>query len=67
MHGRDGGPEWGLVVCDLPEGDRAYGRIVDADLLAAAETEELVGAKLTLTPTEIDTAMGRQRVNVATR
>ncbi len=67
VHGRDGGPEWGLVVCDLPEGDRAYGRIVDADLLAAAETEELVGAKLTLTPTEIDTAMGRQRVNVATR
>jgi hypothetical protein len=54
-------------VCDLPEGDRAYGRIVDADLLAAAESEELVGAKLTLTPTETDTAMGRRRVNVATR
>ena len=35
------------MVCDLPDGDRAYGRIVDADLLAAAETEELVGAKLT--------------------
>lgn len=67
VHGRDGGPEWGLVVCDLPGGDRAYGRIVDPELLTGAESEELVGAKLTLTPTETDTAMGRQLVNVATR
>jgi acetyl-CoA C-acetyltransferase len=67
VHGRDGGPEWGLVVCDLPGGERAYGRIVDPELLRSAEVDELVGAKLSLTPTEMDTAMGRQLVNVATR
>src|SRR5205823_12182380 len=35
VHGRDGAPEWGLVVCDLPEGDRAYGKVVDGDALAS--------------------------------
>ncbi len=49
VHGRDGEPEWGLVVVDLPAGaggepgGRGYGRVDDADLLAAMEGEEWVG------------------------
>jgi acetyl-CoA C-acetyltransferase len=66
VHGREGRPEWGVVVCDLPEGDRAYGKVLDTDLLASAETEELVGRKVTLTPTEAETAAGKQQINVAT-
>jgi acetyl-CoA C-acetyltransferase len=66
VHGREGDPEWGLVVCDLPDGDRAYGKVVDTDLLTSAETEELVGRKLTITPTEAETAAGKQTMNVAT-
>jgi acetyl-CoA C-acetyltransferase len=66
VHGRDGEPEWGLVICDLPAGDRAYGKVLDAELLASAESEELVGRKLTLTPTEAETPAGKQQVNVAT-
>ncbi|HKA93927.1 MAG TPA: acetyl-CoA acetyltransferase [Acidimicrobiia bacterium] len=66
VHGRDGGPEWGVVVCDLPDGDRAYGRVVDGDALSSIEREELVGRKVTLTPTEAETAAGKQTVNVAT-
>jgi acetyl-CoA C-acetyltransferase len=52
VHGREGGPEWGIAVCDTGEGDRTYARMVDADLLEAAETEELVGTTLTLTTSE---------------
>jgi acetyl-CoA C-acetyltransferase len=66
VHGREGDPEWGVVVCDLPEGDRGYGKVLDPDLLASAETEELVGRKVTLAPTEAETAAGTQQVNVAT-
>jgi acetyl-CoA C-acetyltransferase len=65
VHGRDGGPEWGLVVCDLADGDRAYGKVLDADLLTSIESEELVGRKVTLTPTEAETPAGKQTVNVA--
>src|SRR5262249_13707158 len=54
VHGREGHPEWGVVVCDLPDGDRAYGKVLDADMLASIESEELVGRKVTLTPTEIE-------------
>jgi acetyl-CoA C-acetyltransferase len=49
-HGRGGGAEWGLAVCDLPDGTRAYAKMLDADLLAQAEVEELVGATVTLVP-----------------
>jgi acetyl-CoA C-acetyltransferase len=66
VHGRDGEPEWGLVICDLPDGDRAYGKVLDTDLLASAEAEELVGRKVTLTPTEAETPAGKQQMNVAT-
>lgn len=50
VHGRDGGPEWGLAICDLPDGVRAYARFDDPDQVNHAETEELVGTKITLTP-----------------
>jgi len=43
LHGRDGAPEWGALVCDLPDGSRCYGRLEDPDALASAEVEELVG------------------------
>jgi acetyl-CoA C-acetyltransferase len=66
VHGRDGGPEWGVVICDLPDGDRAYGKVLDADMLVSIERDELVGRKVTLTPTEAETAAGKQTVNVAT-
>jgi acetyl-CoA C-acetyltransferase len=48
-HGPDGGPEWGVVVCDVP-GGRCYGRIEDRDRLLAAETEEPIGTTVTLAP-----------------
>jgi acetyl-CoA C-acetyltransferase len=41
-HGRDGAPERGLVVLDTEAG-RALARVHDADLLADAESRELVG------------------------
>jgi acetyl-CoA C-acetyltransferase len=66
VHDRDGEPEWGIAVCDLPEGDRAYGKVLDAAMLASIERDELVGRKVTLTPTEAETAAGTQTVNVAT-
>lgn len=47
-HGRDGAPEWGLVIADLPEGDRCYARVADAGLLAEMEATEWVGADLDL-------------------
>jgi acetyl-CoA C-acetyltransferase len=50
VHGRDGGPEWGLVVADLPDGTRAYGRVEGADDLAALESTECVGRAVTATP-----------------
>jgi acetyl-CoA C-acetyltransferase len=52
LHGRDGAPEWGVVVCDLPDGTRCYGRLEDADDLARAEEEEIVGRTVRLTGSE---------------
>ncbi len=64
VHGRDGAPEWGVAVCDLPDGARTYAKLLDRDLLVAAEREELIGSKLTLSPVELDGASGRQRANI---
>jgi acetyl-CoA C-acetyltransferase len=51
LHGRDGGPERALLVCDLPEGGRCYAQLEGgAAALAEAETHELVGRRVTLTP-----------------
>jgi acetyl-CoA C-acetyltransferase len=66
VHGKDGEPEWGVVVCEVPEGDRAYGKVLDAAMLASIERDELVGRKVTLTPTEAETPAGKQTMNVAT-
>jgi len=49
-HGRDGAPEWGLAVCDLPDGSRCYARVVDPDLLLDVEKREWVGAEVELAP-----------------
>jgi len=48
VHGREGGPEWGVAVCDLPSGSRAYAKILAPDLIAEAEDEELVGAAVNM-------------------
>jgi len=52
VHGRDGDPAWGLAVCDLADGARCYARMEEPDLLAEAERNELVGARLELVPGE---------------
>ena len=49
-HGREGSPEWGLAICDLPDGTRAYGRIESPDLLDDIERTEWVGASVELVP-----------------
>jgi acetyl-CoA C-acetyltransferase len=57
VHGRDGEPEWAALVCDVP-GGRAYARLTDDHALFEAEATELVGARVRLTPTEIDLPIG---------
>lgn len=56
-HGRHGGPEWGLVLADLPGGGRAYGRVEQPNLLEALEAEEWVGRTVHL-------ATGERGVNL---
>ncbi|MBA3653921.1 MAG: acetyl-CoA synthetase [Actinobacteria bacterium] len=41
VHGRDGAPEWGVAICDLPDDRRCYARFDEG--LTDAETEEWVG------------------------
>jgi acetyl-CoA C-acetyltransferase len=48
IHGRDGAPETGLAVCDLPDGTRTYGKVDDADLLTEIEATEWVAAEVDL-------------------
>jgi acetyl-CoA C-acetyltransferase len=51
LHGRDGTPASALLVCDLPEGGRCYARLDGGpDVLARAESVELIGRGVTLTP-----------------
>jgi acetyl-CoA C-acetyltransferase len=65
VHGRDGGPEWALLVCDVPGGARTYARVEDHEVCGAAETDELVGTTVRLEPTEVDGPMGRVTRNIA--
>jgi acetyl-CoA C-acetyltransferase len=58
-HGRHGGAEWGLVLTDLPDGSRAYGRVEEPELLHALEAEEWVGRTVHL-------AAGERDVNLVT-
>jgi acetyl-CoA C-acetyltransferase len=53
LHGRDGGPERALLICDLPGGGRCYALLDGgAAVLAGTEAEELVGRTVTLTPAD---------------
>lgn len=58
VHGRDGDPEWAVLVCDVSDTERAYARLVDDHALYEAEATELVGARVVLTPTDIDLPTG---------
>jgi acetyl-CoA C-acetyltransferase len=49
VHARSGEPEWGLAVCDLPDGQRAYARAEDPAELNGMEKEEWVGAEVRIT------------------
>jgi hypothetical protein len=44
-------------VCNVP-GGRAYARLTDDHSLYAAEATELIGARVALTPTDIDLPIG---------
>ena len=51
LHGRDGAPTSALLVCDLPEGGRSYALLEGGpDTFDEAESEELIGRTVTLTP-----------------
>ncbi len=65
VHSRDGTPAWGLLVCDLPGGGRAYARLLDAGALVEAERSELVGRSVRCSPTDVPGPMGTARVNLA--
>lgn len=45
MYDRNGERTHGAAICDLPDGRRAYARIVDPALLEEAEQEEIVGRR----------------------
>jgi acetyl-CoA C-acetyltransferase len=47
-HGRDGAPEKGILVVDLPDGGRAHAHVLEAELLADAMSRELVGRRVRL-------------------
>ncbi|WP_090944944.1 acetyl-CoA synthetase [Nonomuraea jiangxiensis] len=49
-HARDGAAERGILVVDLPGGGRAYAVVQRPDLLADAESRELVGQPVRLAP-----------------
>jgi acetyl-CoA C-acetyltransferase len=66
VHDRDGAPEWALLVCDVAPFERAYARATEPDLLARAESEELVGRRVRLQPTDVDLPTGPGSRNVAT-
>jgi acetyl-CoA C-acetyltransferase len=64
VHGRDGSPEWALLVCDVGDA-RTYAQVREPDLCVDAETTELVGRTVRLTPHTADGPAGTVRVNLA--
>lgn len=52
------GPEWGLAICDLPEGDRCYARLDDLQRMQDAKETEWVGRHVTL----VDAGNGVNRI-----
>jgi acetyl-CoA C-acetyltransferase len=73
VHGSSGEPEWAALVCEIePATDaapatRVYGWTNDPDLLAFAETEELVGATVRLQSAELDLVTGGRGVRNTAR
>jgi hypothetical protein len=65
VHGRDGRPEWALLVCDLADGPRTYAQVRDPALCLAAESSELVGTTVRLETRTLTGPAGEQRVNLA--
>jgi acetyl-CoA C-acetyltransferase len=65
VHGREGAAQWGLLVCDLPEGDRTYAKVLEGEALSDAEANELVGRPVHLEPATVKGPMGDARVNIA--
>jgi acetyl-CoA C-acetyltransferase len=49
LHAREGQPDWGLVVCDLADGSRCYGRVGEPGMLDELEQDECVGRRVQLT------------------
>jgi acetyl-CoA C-acetyltransferase len=53
LHGRDGGPERAVLICDLPEGGRCYALLGGGvAALLGSEADELIGRSVTLTPAD---------------
>ena len=67
VHGRDGAPEWALLVCDLAR-RKAHVRPGERHAISAPmpRSTELVGRNVTLKPQTVDGPMGKARVNHAT-
>jgi acetyl-CoA C-acetyltransferase len=69
VHGRDGEPQWGLLVCDVDGGGgaRTYAKVTDIDALRGAEERELVGTTVQCAPTDVQLLTGGEgRMNLAT-
>jgi acetyl-CoA C-acetyltransferase len=54
VHGRDGSPAWGLVVCDIDDSTRCYARVDDPGLLQEMERSEWVGSEVALSAGDDD-------------
>lgn len=67
VHGRDGAPEWALLVCDVAPGVRTYARLEDPGLCTEAERHELVGSRVRCRPATVAGPMGEARVNLVVR
>jgi acetyl-CoA C-acetyltransferase len=65
VHGRDGRPDWMLLVCDLDDDTRTYARVRDPGACERAEREEIVGTEVRLRPTEAIGSIGTTTVNIA--
>lgn len=52
LHGRDGAPERGVAIIELPDGARSYAQVADPETLGDIERNELVGAKVEVTTDE---------------
>ena len=65
VHGRDGEPEWALLVCDVGPTAATYARSTEPELLRRAESEELVGRRVRLDSVAVDLMTGPGRRNDA--